>query len=88
MLRSFDGLSYHDLIPWTSSDLIQPGPAQSHRLGVLAEGDQLILYLNGIELSSIQDSEHQGANFGVFTGSAATVNLQMFVERIAFWGLP
>lgn len=88
MLRSYDGQTYSDLIPWTSSSLIQPGPGQTHRLGVLAEGDRLALYLNGVELDSIQDSAHTGASFGVFIGAAATVDLRMSVERIAYWDLP
>ena len=88
MLRFYDGQTYYDLIPWTASNLIQPGPGQTHRLGVLAEGDQLAIYLNGAEIDSIQDATRQGANFGVFTGAAATIDLQISVERIAFWDLP
>ena len=88
MLRSYDGQTYFDLIPWTASSLIQPGPDQTHRLGVLAEGDRLALYLNGIEINSVQDSNHQGANFGVFTGAAATIDLRTYVERVAYWDLP
>ena len=88
MLRFYDGFTYDDLIPWTANGLIQPGPGQSHRLGVLAEGDRLAIYLNGVELDSIQDSAHQGANFGVFSGAAATADLRISVERIAFWDLP
>ena len=88
MLRAYDGQAFDDLIPWTATNLIESGPGQTHRLGVLAEGGQLKLYLNGVESGSVQDSGHQGAVFGVFTGAAATINLHTYVERIAYWDLP
>ncbi|MEW6405253.1 MAG: hypothetical protein AB1649_25960 [Chloroflexota bacterium] len=47
-------LTWKDIIPWTSHTALRAGLNQSNRLRVLANGDRLRVYLNGVMATSIK----------------------------------
>jgi hypothetical protein len=86
-LRTWDGEEFDDVIPWTSSGLLQSGSGKTQRLGLWAKGTRLILYVDGKKLAEIQDSTYSSGKFGLFVGSVETDDLQIKVDEIAYWSL-
>jgi len=84
-LRIWDGEEFVDVIPWTSSGLIQSGSGKTQRLGLWVKGDRLILFVDRKKLAEIQDSTYTDGKLGLFVGSAETNNLQVKVDEIAYW---
>jgi len=86
-LRIWDGDEFEDVISWTSSTLIQAGSGKTHRLGLWAKGNRLILYVDGQKLADVQDSTYTTGKFGLFVGSVETDDFQVKVDEIAYWNL-
>jgi hypothetical protein len=88
-LRSWEGESgFLYQVPWASSGSIRPGPGQSHRLGFLAEGDRIVLYVDRQRLTEVTDSAHSEGKFGFFVAAKQSENFTVEVEEIAYWKLP
>jgi hypothetical protein len=87
-LRKWDGTNMRDLIAWTTSDTIKSGSNQTNRLGLLAVGSQMTVYVNGIALKSASDSTYTSGHFGVFIGANQTPNLTITATQIAYWENP
>ncbi len=87
-LRSFNVDRVDNLIPWTSSEWILKGAQQTNRLGVLAQGERLVLFANGQRLTEINDKNHAMGKIGLFIGAMKNENFQVFVDEIAYWEIP
>lgn len=86
-LYKWDGENYQGLQEWTASPHILTGPDQTNRMGFWAEGDSLKLYANGWLLAEISDSTYDQGRFGIYIGSTATEDLEVYVEEISYWEL-
>jgi hypothetical protein len=87
-LSSFDGSSFHTIIANTSSNLILSGSNQTNRVGVMARGDALTLYVNGDKLKEVQDSTYTGeGTYGVFIAGQQTPNFTIELDEISHWVL-
>jgi len=88
-LRAWDGEAMTNLVRATASPSIQAGSEQVNRVGLLASGDQLILYVNGVRLSELEDSRFsEEGSFGVFVGARQTSSFAIHVSEIAYWENP
>jgi hypothetical protein len=87
-IRKWNGTKMTNLVGWANSDSIKTGSGVSNRLGVLAVGSQLTIYINGVKIASTQDSSYSQGYFGVFVGGNNTPNLAVIVSSIAFWEDP
>jgi len=90
-LRAWDGETetMSTLVPATASASIQAGSEQVNRIGLLASGDQLILYVNGVRLTELEDSRFsEEGSFGAFVGARQTSNFTIYVGEIAYWENP
>ncbi len=87
-LRFWDGESMTKVVTETRSNLITPGSNQEHRLGLMARGDTLTLYVNGNRLRQVTDSKYDSGLVGVFIGAANTPGLTGYLDRIQLWELP
>lgn len=81
----WDGNNYQAIEEWKSAGEIVSGPNQVNRLGIRASGSSFILYANGKVIGEYSDATYGSGRFGLFIGSAATPNLQIYVEEIAYW---
>jgi hypothetical protein len=86
-LRTWDGEEFEDVIPWTSSGLIQTGSGKTQRLGLWAKGNRFILFIDREKLAEVQDSTYDAGKFGLFIGSVETDDLKVKVDEIAYWNL-
>ena len=88
-VREWDGEEFTQLIGWTVNEHIVPGPGVEHRLGVWAEGDQYVLYVNGFEVGEFNDDTYLGeGTFGAAHAAAETVNFTVEVTEARVWDLP
>lgn len=87
-LRIWDGETMTKVVTETRSNLITPGSNQEHRLGVMAQGDTLTLYINGSQLRQVTDSTYDSGLAGVFIGAANTPGLTGYLDLIQLWELP
>ncbi len=87
-LRKWDGTAFTNLIPWTASDLIEIDPDEPVRLGVLADGNRLALYINGQKLGEAADSAYSEGRFGLLVASENTEDFKVLVDELSYWTLP
>jgi hypothetical protein len=88
VLRKWDGTAFTNLIPWTASDLIEIDPDEPVRLGVLADGNRLVLYFDGQKLAESADSSYSEGKFGLLVASENTDDFRVTVDEISYWALP
>lgn len=87
-LRSWDGEEFNALIDWTALPAISSGSGQALRLGVMAAGDQITLYINGQMIDEVQDDLFSDGGVGVFIGADETEDFRVAVIEFALWELP
>ncbi|MCK5428092.1 MAG: hypothetical protein KAI94_01400 [Anaerolineales bacterium] len=87
-LRKWDGVEYTDLISWTPSEHIVPGPNQTHRLGIMAEGTNLSVYVNGFLHGEAVDESYDKGMFGISVAAADTPGFTVTVTEVLYWELP
>jgi len=88
-LREWDGrtgvkkMTAH--IPWEANDAVKSGSNQVNRLGVMADGSKLTLYVNGVKVGEISDSTYSSGYFGVFVNAGATSSHTISVDELSYW---
>ena len=88
-LRAWDGETMTNLVRATASGSIQAGSERVNRVGLWASGSRLILYVNGVRLTEVEDSRFsEEGSFGVFVGARQTSNFAIHVDEIAYWENP
>lgn len=88
-VREWNGEAFTQLIDWTVSEHIIPGPEMEHRLGVWAEGDQYRLYVNGFQIGEFTDDTYTDeGTFGVAFAATDTLNFTVEVTEARAWELP
>lgn len=87
-LRKWDGVEYTDLIKWTPSEYIVPGPNQTHRVGFMADGNNLSVYVNGFLLGEAVDDSYNEGTFGISIAAADTPGFTVMVSEVLYWELP
>jgi len=86
-LRSWDGEVMTHILDWTPSTQLAAGSEQTHRIGVLAQGNELKLYAQGELLTTLTDTTHGEGLFGLFVSAAQTPNFTTNVEEFLYWDL-
>jgi hypothetical protein len=87
-IRIWDGQQYTDLVKWAPDEHILAGPNQTHRVGFMAEGPQLSVYVNGFLLAEVQDASYSQGKFGVSIAAAETPGYTVQVTDAVYWELP
>ena len=87
-VRKWDGEQFTDTIKWTPSQYIVPGPNQTHRLGYMAEGSQMAVYVNGFLLAEFEDESYSEGKFGVTIAASDTPGFTVTITDVEYWELP
>jgi len=90
MLRRLDSASpyqFVDLLIWEPSDFINAGSNQSNTLGLLVQGENILIYANGIDLTTIVDDTYSGGRFGVFVNAWSTADFTYKISQVRYWNL-
>jgi hypothetical protein len=85
-MRKWDSKNMTNLVRWTANAAIHSGSDQTNRLGLMAVGNKLAMYVNGIFLSEVQDDSFPEGGFGIFVGSDETQQFTIYVDEVAYWG--
>jgi hypothetical protein len=81
-----DGTHMQTLIDWTTSDKIKSGSNQTNRLGVLAEGSNLTLYINGEKVDDTTNSTYLTATkVGVYFLALNTPGFTVELDQFNMW---
>ena len=84
-LDYLDG-KYIPIIGDTASQSINTGSGQTNRLGVLANGENLTLYINDQKVQELRDPNFTGQGvFGIFIAAYQTPNFTIQLDEIAYW---
>jgi hypothetical protein len=70
---------------WTETEHIRPGPNQTNRLGIGAEGNKFQFYANGEFLTEVFDARYSSGLFGIMIRSEKTNNFKIQIDDIAYW---
>ena len=84
-LRAWDGENFSELAGWRQSEYIHTGPNLTNRIGVIAEGAELSLYINGHLVDKIQDSTYSSGVFGAYIAASNSPNFRVVVNQAAYW---
>jgi len=88
-LRLWNGEIMTYLLPWNESDAIKTDDDDLNRLGIMAKGENLTLFINGEKVDEVSDSAYLEGSFGVFVGSGGiTEDLTVWVDEIKYWDNP
>jgi hypothetical protein len=92
-LRLWDGEVEPDgktttLVHWTPGDSIQSGPGQSNRIGVMAVGSRITMYVNGVLLKEHYDDTFPEGYLGIFINAEQTENFTIHVDDVSYWRNP
>ena len=82
-----------DASPWDIEVLIDEeeisaintGPDEQNVIGVLAEGDQYVIYANGTQVAKFEDDHFEKGRFGVFVRAASPDAYTYRVTNLAYW---
>ena len=75
-------------INWTASDAIQAGSNKTNKVGIMAIGDRMIIYINGVMVNEVKDSTFSEGSFGLFVGARETTNFTIAVDEVSYWNNP
>jgi hypothetical protein len=75
----------NQLIDWRPAVPFHSGPNQTNRVGVMAKGTDLTLYINGEEIQKISNSRYNEGLFGFYIASYGTYAFNVLVEEVAYW---
>jgi hypothetical protein len=87
-LRRWDGSVMHSLVSLTAHDAIEEGPDVVNKLGIMARGANLALYINGQKVREVSDSNYLEGRFGIFVGGINVEDLTVWVDQIRYWDEP
>lgn len=78
-----------ELLTWTDSNAIRPGPDASNTVGFLADGSELYPIVNGEQLldSPINDPDYQAGYFSLFPSASVTDGLTIYFDDFKLWFL-
>ena len=76
-------------IDFTPSEVINAGPNQTNRIGVMAEGNRFGIYINGQFITEVEDNTYPNEGLiGYFIGATVTENFQVMYDELAYWENP
>ncbi len=61
------------------------GPNQTNRVGVMANGENIKLFINGKMVHEIADATFAQGYFGLFINSEKTPNLTAKINQVDYW---
>lgn len=89
-LKAWDGIAFPEptmtqIVYPHSNKAIVKGADQTNRIGVLASGSSLKLYVNGVQVHEITDETYNKGYFGIFINPDKSTNLTAKIDEISYW---
>ncbi len=88
-LERMDDSGFVVILPWSDSSDIVAGSDQNNRMGILASGSTISIYINGNKVTETSDTHFQEAgHFGPFIAYAQNPNFSIDLKSITYWIMP
>jgi hypothetical protein len=85
-MRKFSEGAVTVLRDWTAAEAILQGPDAANRLGLLAQGDRITPFANGVALGpAVQDAGLSYGTFGLFAMARETPGVAVYFDDFALW---
>lgn len=82
-LRRWDSKNMVFLVNRTSHASIKEGDNAVNKLGIMARGDSIALYINGQKVNEVKDSTFSTGQFGIFVGGSE--DFTVWVDQVRYW---
>jgi hypothetical protein len=79
--------AWESLAGWAKSALLASGDGEENRIGVLAEGSQLILLINGQAAATVEDESFAAGSLALAAGTFATPGVNVHFDNVSLWNL-
>lgn len=76
-----------ELVPWTTNDLFDGEEGAVNRIGILLEGDQLAITLNGVVVGEVQDADLDTGTVALMAGAGASAGVEVSFDNFVLWNL-
>ena len=73
------------LVAWRAADAINKGPNAVNRVGVMAVGSRLRVYINGVFLQEVLDETYDTGNFALMVNPDVTENFTVRYDDLSVW---
>lgn len=87
-VRRWDSKTMYSLASLTAHDAINQGENVVNKLGVMADGADLVFYINGQKVKELSDSAYLEGSFGIFVGGSNADTPTVWVDQIRYWTIP
>jgi hypothetical protein len=85
-MRKFrSGAAPEVMLDWTQADAINQGAQAENRIGFLADGEDLVGFVNGQQLDAVRDQDFIFGNFGLFAEAVDSNTLSAVFQDFALW---
>ncbi len=76
---------WSSLVDWESTDAIETGAGGENRLGLLAVGNEMALYINNEELTRVQDDSFAAGAIALLAGTNAEADVEIAFDNLWLW---
>lgn len=83
--RDFNNNTDSELIGLKSNAAVQTGSNQVNRLGILALGSKISLYVNGVLVEETTDDTYSSGYFGAFVAANQTAGFRVDLDHVKLW---
>ena len=82
-----DSDRYIEIRDWKTNPYILAGPNRTNKIGVMATGNVLALYVNSALIDQFEDDLFPRGSFGPLISSPENADFKYFIDEISFWNL-
>lgn len=82
-----DGGDYFEIRNWKTNPYILAGSNRTNKIGVMAQGNKMALYVNSTLIDQFEDNMFQQGSFGPIISSPENANFIYYIDEISFWNL-
>lgn len=86
-LLKLENNSWSNLVEWTESEEIRSGSAARNRVAVLAEGPQITILVNDVELAQVEDHSFTTGQIALTAGTYERAGVEISFDNFALWRL-
>jgi hypothetical protein len=84
-----DDTKWDFFVDFKTSEYINEGPDQTNRFGVMANGSQFGLYINGNLVETVEEETYlEPGLIGYFIGASETEGFQVSYDELVYWNEP
>ncbi len=84
-LYQWDHGYFKSIQPYTATEHLKAGSYRTNRIGIMAIGEKMRLYVNGYFIGEYDSDWFPYGQFGLMIGPNETENLTIIAKRVSYW---